>query len=50
ADADARKIGVQILDVRLKRVDFPDKISSSVFDRMQSERRTVASQLRSEGA
>ncbi|MDF0606349.1 protease modulator HflC [Neisseriaceae bacterium TC5R-5] len=50
ADADARKIGVQILDVRLKRVDFPDNISNSVFDRMQSERRTVASQLRSEGA
>ncbi|MCW3481355.1 protease modulator HflC [Neisseriaceae bacterium JH1-16] len=50
ADADARKIGVEILDVRLKRVDFPDKISTSVYDRMQSERRTVASQLRSEGA
>jgi len=50
ADVDARKIGVEILDVRLKRVDFPDKISSSVYDRMQSERRTVASQLRSEGA
>ncbi|MEN3029351.1 protease modulator HflC [Chromobacterium amazonense] len=50
ADADARKIGVEILDVRLKRVDFPDKISSSVYDRMQSERRTVASKLRSEGA
>ncbi|UTH72571.1 protease modulator HflC [Chromobacterium sp. IIBBL 290-4] len=50
ADADARKIGVEILDVRLKRVDFPDKISSSVYDRMQSERRTVASQLRSEGS
>lgn len=49
ADHDARKIGVQILDVRLKRVDFPDKISTSVYDRMQSERRTVASQLRSEG-
>ncbi|AXK39737.1 protease modulator HflC [Crenobacter cavernae] len=50
ADADARKIGVQILDVRLKRVDFPDKISTSVYDRMQSERRTVANQLRSEGS
>ena len=50
ADVDARKIGVEILDVRLKRVDFPDKISQSFYDRMQSERRTVASQLRSEGA
>ena len=50
ADQDARKIGVEILDVRLKRVDFPEKISQSVYDRMQSERRAVASQLRSEGA
>lgn len=50
ADTEARKMGVEILDVRLKRVDFPDKISSSVYDRMNSERRTVASQLRSEGS
>lgn len=48
-DADARKIGVQIIDVRLKRVDFPDEISTSVYERMVSERKTVASQLRSEG-
>lgn len=50
ANLDAQKIGMEILDVRLKRVDFPDKISASVFERMNSERRTVASQLRSEGA
>ncbi|ASJ23516.1 protease modulator HflC [Laribacter hongkongensis] len=50
ADQDARKIGVQIVDVRLKRVDFPDKISQSIYDRMRSERLTVANQLRSEGA
>ncbi|RQW29416.1 protease modulator HflC [Rhodobacteraceae bacterium CH30] len=50
ADAEARKMGVEILDVRLKRVDFPDKISTSVYERMRSERLTVASQLRSEGA
>jgi membrane protease subunit HflC len=41
---------VELLDVRLKRVDFPEKISQSVYDRMQSERRAVASQQRSEGA
>ena len=45
-----RDFGVEIVDVRLKRVDFPDTVSSSVYDRMRSERRTVASQLRSEGA
>ncbi|MGL6070325.1 protease modulator HflC [Craterilacuibacter sp.] len=50
ADAEARKMGVEILDVRLKRVDFPDKISTSVYERMRSERLAVASQLRSEGA
>ncbi|WP_269533382.1 protease modulator HflC [Chitinimonas sp. BJYL2] len=50
ADADARKIGVRIIDVRLKRVDFPDEISTAVFERMISERKTVASQLRSEGS
>ncbi|MCL6262002.1 protease modulator HflC [Craterilacuibacter sp. RT1T] len=50
ADTEARKMGVEILDVRLKRVDFPDKISTSVYERMRSERLTVASQLRSEGA
>lgn len=50
ANLDAQKIGIEIMDVRLKRVDFPDKISASVFERMNSERKTVASQLRSEGA
>ncbi|QDQ28204.1 protease modulator HflC [Chitinimonas arctica] len=50
ADADARKIGVHIVDVRLKRVDFPDDISNAVYERMISERKTVASQLRSEGS
>jgi membrane protease subunit HflC len=49
ADADARKIGVRIVDVRLKRVDFPDDVSSAVYERMVSERKTVANQLRSEG-
>jgi membrane protease subunit HflC len=50
ADVDARKIGVQIIDVRVKRVDFPDEVSISVYDRMQSERKRVANERRSEGA
>lgn len=49
-DADARKIGVHIVDVRLKRVDFPDDISNAVYERMISERKTVANELRSEGS
>lgn len=50
ADADARKIGVQVLDVRLKRVDFPNEISNSVYSRMDAERKRVANELRASGA
>jgi modulator of FtsH protease HflC len=49
ADQDARKIGVQILDVRLKRVDLPLEVSESVYRRMEAERKRVANELRSEG-
>jgi membrane protease subunit HflC len=49
-DADARKIGVQVLDVRLKRVDFPPEISDSVYRRMEAERKRVANELRATGA
>ena len=48
-NADASKIGVQVLDVRLKRVDFPPEISDSVYRRMDAERKRVANQLRAEG-
>ena len=50
ADLDARKIGVQIIDVRLKRVDLPTEVSESVYRRMEAERKRVANELRSEGA
>ncbi len=50
ADQDARKIGVQIVDVRLKRVDLPLEVSESVYRRMEAERKRVANELRSEGA
>jgi membrane protease subunit HflC len=49
-DSDARKIGVQVLDVRLKRVDFPMEISDSVYRRMDAERKRVANELRASGA
>jgi len=48
-DADARKIGVQVMDVRLKRVDFPMEISESVYRRMEAERKRVANELRATG-
>ena len=48
-DVDARKIGVEVLDVRLKRVDFPVEISESVYRRMDAERKRVANELRATG-
>lgn len=50
ADKEARQIGIQVVDVRLKRVDYSDDISKSVFDRMIAERKRIANQLRSEGS
>lgn len=50
ADRDARSIGVQIVDVRLKRVDLPNEVSESVYRRMEAERKRVANELRSQGA
>ncbi|MDA0190150.1 MAG: protease modulator HflC [Proteobacteria bacterium] len=49
ADLDARKIGVQIVDVRVKRVDLPAEVSESVYRRMEAERKRVANELRSQG-
>ncbi len=50
ADVDARKIGVQIVDVRLKRVELPTEVSEAVYRRMEAERKRVANELRSEGS
>ena len=50
ADRDARTIGAQIVDVRLKRVDLPNEVSESVYRRMEAERKRVANELRSLGA
>jgi membrane protease subunit HflC len=50
ADQDLRRIGVQIVDVRLKRVDLPQEVSESVYRRMEAERKRVANELRSTGS
>jgi membrane protease subunit HflC len=50
ANEDAQKIGVEVLDVRLKRVDLPQEVSASVYSRMDAERKRVANELRSTGA
>lgn len=48
--AEAKQIGAQIVDVRLKRVDYVEQINNSVYERMKSERARVANELRSTGA
>ncbi len=50
ADQDARKIGVQVVDVRLKRVDLSADVSQSVYGRMEAERKRDANDARATGA
>ena len=50
ADRDLRRIGVEIVDVRLKRVDLPQEVSESVYRRMEAERKRIANEQRSTGA
>ncbi|MBM4181882.1 MAG: protease modulator HflC [Betaproteobacteria bacterium] len=49
ADQEARRFGVQVMDVRIKRVDLPSEVSESVYRRMEAERKRVANELRSTG-
>lgn len=48
--ARVRDVGIDIVDVRMKRVDFTPEISESVYRRMEAERKRVASEERSKGA
>lgn len=50
ADKESRQMGIQILDVRLCRVDLTKEVSESVYQRMEAERKSVANELRSQGA
>jgi membrane protease subunit HflC len=50
ADADAKQIGVEIVDVRLRRVELPEEVLPQVYQRMESERKRVANELRAQGA
>ena len=47
---DAAKIGIEVIDVRLKRVDLPEAVTDSVYQRMVAERTRVANELRSTGS
>ncbi len=46
---EAKSFGIEILDVRIKRVDFVANITDSIYSRMASERKQVANQLRATG-
>lgn len=50
AHADAEKLGIEVVDVRVKRIEFSETVSESVFKRMREERLRVAAELRAEGA
>jgi len=49
ASEQAEQIGIQIVDIRVKRVDLPAEVSNSVYRRMQAERARVAKEFRSQG-
>lgn len=50
ARKNALELGIQVIDVRVKRTEFPEQVSDSVFDRMRQERARTASELRAQGA
>ena len=45
----AKELGIEVVDVRVKRIDLSEEVSDSVYQRMQQERKRVAAQLRAEG-
>jgi len=50
ADVSATDLGVEIVDVRIKQIDFEETISENIYERMRTERHRVAAELRAEGA
>lgn len=50
ARQNAKELGIEVIDVRVKRIEFSGEVSESVFRRMREERSRVASELRAEGA
>ena len=44
-----REFGINVVDVRVKRVDFPSEVQTSIYDRMRAERKRIADGFRAEG-
>lgn len=49
ASIHAKSLGIEVIDVRVKKVDYPDRVSQSVFQRMRAEREREARDFRSKG-
>ena len=49
SNEDAKKFGIQVVDVRVSKIDLPDDVSDSVFNRMRAERARVAKDFRARG-
>ncbi|KAA6186311.1 protease modulator HflC [Thiohalocapsa marina] len=49
-DAQAAELGVEVVDVRVKKIDLPPEVSESVYNRMRAERERVARDLRAKGS
>ena len=49
ADQEARKYGIQVVDVRIQRVDLTEEVSDAVYNRMRAERSRIAAELRAQG-
>ncbi len=50
ARSDALSLGIEVVDVRVERIEFSDDVSESVFNRMRQERARIAAELRAQGA
>jgi len=50
ASEKAKKLGIQVVDVRIKKIDLPSRVTESVYRRMRAERERVAKEFRSRGA
>jgi membrane protease subunit HflC len=50
ARSQGKELGVEVVDVRIKKINLPPEVSSAVYDRMRTERERVARELRSQGA
>jgi len=49
ANNEVEQFGIEIVDVRIKQIELPSEVSTSVFQRMRAERERIASELRAQG-